>query len=332
MPGPIRLIRRAKHAALLDALTAAANWGGFFRLPLSDRGRAYYSAIHLEDGSDSSFGFERDGQIVAMIECDMIGGQLGRFGLPLEMRVDPGLDYPARRKVAVEAVSEFKRLVKEKAIPAATIRISDQLDPDGLLLGILIAEGASCRLEMRAEIDLTLDEQALFDDLRKGHRQQVRWGDQHLTFSTVDAVNPDRAAFESYRRFHADVSGRVTRNAESWDAMFAAITAGQGDLIFGFLDGMLVSGTLVMDGGGTAYYASGVYHREYFDKPLGHASLFRAVLRSKARGLQFFDVGELPVRRDDLPEKELKIGFFKRGFTNRTVSSHILALPALDAR
>jgi hypothetical protein len=328
----MRLIRRARFANAIDTAQADALWGAFFRLPLTHYGRAYYSAIRPDDAGDSTFALEQDGRIVAMIECDSIGGDLGRFGFPIEVRVDSGLDYPARRKVVVEVMSEFKRLLKEQANPALSVRITDALDPDGLLLGYLIAEGASCRQEMRAEIDLALDEQSLFDDLRKGHRQQVRWGEQNLIFSAVDAANPDRAAFETYRQFHIDVSGRVTRNAESWEAMFAAISAGHGDLMLGFLEGVLVSGTLILDGGGAAYYASGVYHRAHFDKPLGHASLYKAVLRSKTRGLRFFDVGELPDKQSETSEKEIKIGFFKRGFTNRTVSSRILTLPGQGKR
>ena len=322
----MQLIRRSKHADMFDAAQAGAQWGTFFRLPLSRYGRAYYSAIHLDDASDSSFALKQDGRIVAMIECDSIGGNFGRFGFPIEVRIDPDLGYPARRKVAVEVISEFKRFLKEQEKSALSVRITDALDVDGILLGYLIAEGASCRQEMRAEIDLALDEQSLFDDLRKGHRQQVRWGENNLAFSSVDAANPDRAAFESYRQFHADVTGRVTRNAESWEAMFAAISAGHGDLILGFLEGALISGTLILDGGSTAYYVSGVYHRAHFDKPLGHASLFKAALRSKARGLRFFDVGELPDGQAGTSEKEVKIGFFKRGFTNRTVSSRVLIL------
>jgi hypothetical protein len=319
----MRLIRRTKFAEQIDA--AAAPWGIFFKLPLDAMGRAYYQATNTGDTSDATFALEHDGAIVAVIECDTIGGMLGRFGLSIEPRLDPALPYSLRQKAVVEITSEFKRLSKEMGGLPVQVRQSMGLDPDGLLLGNLIAEGATQALELRAEMDLSLDETALFDDLRKGHRQQVRWGEKNLTFSTVDQANPDRNAFEAYRLFHAEVAGRVTRGSESWDAMFASVAAGRGDLVFAHIDGQLVSGTLVLDGGDTAYYASGVYHRDHFDKPLGHASLFRAALRAKARGRTRFDVGEVPLA--GVSEKEIRIGFFKRGFTNRTVQSHILTLP-----
>jgi hypothetical protein len=320
----MRLIRSTKFAAQIAA--AEAPWGVFLQLPLDPFGAGYYRAIQGDSHQDQTFALEHDGRIVAKIECDVTQGGLGRFGTPIEPRIDPALPYPLRRKAAVEIVSELKRLSKEGAGLPARVRRTAALDPDGLLLGLIVAERATQETELRAEIDLALDEAVLFDDLRKGHRQQVRWGEANLTFSAVDQANPDRAAFETFRAFHAEVSGRVTRGAESWDAMFAAIAAGRGDLLFGHLDGLLVSGTLILDGGETAYYASGVYHRAHFDKPLGHASLFRATRRARTRGRAYFDLGELPLA--EAPDKEKSIGFFKRGFTNRTVESLILTLPS----
>jgi lipid II:glycine glycyltransferase (peptidoglycan interpeptide bridge formation enzyme) len=100
------------------------------------------------------------------------------------------------------------------------------------------------------------------------------------------------------------------------------IVCGRGDLVLGHYAGDLVAGTMVMDGGDTAYYASAVYDRKQFDKPLGHAPLFNAIIRAKRRGLEVFDVGEIPL---DADEKEMSIGYFKQGFTSRRQVSHCLS-------
>ena len=72
---------------------------------------------------------------------------------------------------------------------------------------------------------------------------------------------------------------------------------------------------MVADAGGTAYYASGVYDRSRFDKPLGHFPVFDAMIRAGGRGVARFDLGEIVPRTADADDKEVQIGFFKKGFT-----------------
>jgi len=72
---------------------------------------------------------------------------------------------------------------------------------------------------------------------------------------------------------------------------------------------------LTIDAGSTTYYTSGVYEREMFDKPLGHFPVFDAILRAGERGTRVFDLGEIfPAGAAE--EKEVQIGFFKKGFTS----------------
>jgi hypothetical protein len=138
-----------------------------------------------------------------------------------------------------------------------------------------------------------------------------------MALETVDHAHPDRSLFKRYQDFHHAVAGRSTRPQESWGAMFDWITGGHGELILASLDGELVAGTMVVDGVSTAYYASGVYDRERFDKPLAHWPLWLAMLHAGERGMKTFDLGDLPVEGAASP-KEVNIGYFKRGFATRT--------------
>jgi hypothetical protein len=324
----MRLIRRSKNADQIDSALGTALWGVYFKLPLDSAGRTYYRATGGD--SDRTFAIELNGAIVAVVECGAAqDGVLSHFGFPLEPRVDPTLAYPLRQRASIEIMSELKRLLREDKLSAVSVRHTAALDPDGLLLGAFSLEAENSHVELRAEANLSFDEETLFADLRKGHRQQVRWGNKNLVFSEFDARKPDRSALESYRAFHAKVAQRITRGDASWNAMYDAIVAGRGDLVLAHLDGELVSGTLVLDAIDTAYYASGVYDRHQFDKPLGHAPLFRAMMRAKQRGLRKFDIGELP---SEGSTKERQIGYFKRGFTNRTVSSRIFRLSAAETK
>ncbi len=99
--------------------------------------------------------------------------------------------------------------------------------------------------------------------------------------------------------------------------MFDALVEGCGELVLAFLDDdVLVSGTMVVDGRQTSTYASAVNDRSRFDKPLGHWPLYNAIVRSKQRGLRYFDLGEIPPQ-GTASEKQYSIGQFKKGFTSR---------------
>ena len=98
--------------------------------------------------------------------------------------------------------------------------------------------------------------------------------------------------------------------------LWEEIIGGRGELTVGHLkDGTLVTGTLVIDAGETAYYASGAYERELFDKPLGHFSVYNSIIRAAARGMEIYDIGEI-YPKGVATDKEVQIGFFKKGFTS----------------
>jgi hypothetical protein len=136
----------------------------------------------------------------------------------------------------------------------------------------------------------------------------------------VGRDNNDRALFDSYQAFHLKIAGHETRSQASWDAIYTWISAGGGELTLGSLDGELVSGTLVLYGSSIARYGSGVYDRTRFDKPLAHWPLWLAMQRSAEHGFEIFDIGDLPFA-GTAPDKEINIGYFKRGFATRVSTS-----------
>jgi hypothetical protein len=323
-PDRVGMLRYDKSGAAIDAALARVRSNAFMKLPFDPIGREYYRAVQGPGFREHSFALGSEKNIIAIVECDGMGGVLGRFGFPIEPWIDPVLPFDLRRQSIADIFAELRRIVIENKLSAIRLRSSAGVDPDGLLLGRTMQLGAQPTLEVRSVVDLAQSEEALFDCLRKGHRQQVRWGNGNLVLSFVDGADPDAGKFDAYRLFHAEIAGRTTRSATSWDVMYRAIAAGRGDLVLGHLHGKLVSGTLVLDGLDTAYYASGVYDRTQFDKPLGHAPLFAAMVRAKRRGLRMFDVGEVPFPGSGASEKEIAIGHFKRGFGAQAASSVIL--------
>lgn len=320
----MQLIRSQKSRPAIDAALCDPRWRMFLELPFGKHGRAYYRATAGGDWDDQTFAFEDAGGIVALVECDIAGGVLNHFGFPIEPRVRPELPLEVRRQLAVDILAELRQIAAAHGATAIRLRSAAQNDGDGQLLGLLAEAGATAQAELRAVVDLAQSDEALLADLRSGHRRHLRWTEANLQTTFVDAAAPDRAAFEAYRVLHAEVVGRVTRNAGSWEEMYRAIVEGFGDLVLGHWQGRLVSGTLVLDGLQTAHYASGAYRRELFDKPLSHGTMFEAIRRARRRARAAFDVGELPSRESGASEKEIAVGHFKRGFCSRTLSSILL--------
>lgn len=312
----MRVVKRAVDSEAFLALSASPLARPSFPLPLSPLGRRYYAAVHGDSVVDLSFCLTEGETALALVECDVNSASLGRFGFPLEIRLAPRLDFNKLRRIVREIFGLLYSIAPVNAARQINIRSNRSSDPDGLVDSLALGQGWLPHIEIRAIARLNHSDEELLQDLRKGHRQQVRWGQQHLKICTVDKLSPSRSVFDIYREFHARVAGRVTRSLDSWNIMFEAIAEGKGDLVVAWFNQRLVSGTLVMDSDSTAYYASGVYDREQFDKPLAHYPLFLAMTRARERGCSHFDVGEVPFEAST-EKKGLAIGYFKRGFTSR---------------
>ena len=157
--------------------------------------------------------------------------RLGRFGAQLELRFRPAASYGQRKLAVRQVMVELARLPAEAGFEGIDLASSVESDPDGLVLSACLGSGAVPSHVYCTEIDLSLDEKAIVDDFRSGHRQQMRWGQKNLELKFVDRENPDHLLFEGYREFHAVVAGCVTRGGASWDIMFAFLANGEADLV-----------------------------------------------------------------------------------------------------
>jgi Acetyltransferase (GNAT) domain len=177
--------------------------------------------------------------------------------------------------------------------------------------------GATTNPHSVACVDLTAGPAAWRAALRKSSRSLINWGRRNLSISYVHKETASRALFDRYREFHAEVAGRVTRPVESWNVMYEWIVRGGGELILAFLDGKLIAGSMFIDGTETSIYASAVYDRAQFDKPLAHYPVWLGIERAHERGMKTLELGAVPPQ-GTVPDKEYQIGYFKRGFATHT--------------
>jgi hypothetical protein len=294
--------------AALPAFAASA------RHPFFNRsGRAYYAATHDSD-HDTSFAVVRDDQPLMLVWCNIHEGTLGYFGMPMSFFSH------AELREADGVITAALAAVDRIAAAHGATNVALREDITGSQLSLLgrgcVSRGAALEVVQNGICDLSLDEKTFHRNIRKSFQSLVNTGRRNMRMVYFNGRNPDGSLFEIYREFHAYVAGQVTRSAESWRVMFDWIAGGGGELALAYLDdGALVAGTMTFDGAEVAYYVSGAYDRSKFDKPLAHFPLYDAVLRSKDRGLRYFDLGFLPVR-GIVSDKEYNIGYFKRGFAS----------------
>lgn len=311
----LEIIRAADLPDEFSRLSATAGFAAVEEHPFTGGfGRSYYPKVMGDTRRDESFVAVENGVPVALVPCSMGEGLLDWYGMPMRVFASSELPPASRSKAAAAAFSHLDKIIDTVGLTGASI-----LDEgDG---GLLSPAGQAClnrgwRGELRfcGRCELTDAEATTNRALRKSFRSLVNWGRANLSLDVVNAAEPDRQRFAEYQAFHLRVAGRSTRPQASWDAMFDWIAHGGGELTLGRLaSGELVAGTLIVDGARVASYASGVYDRERFDKPMAHWPLLRAIHRSAERGKCTFDLGDIP-QAGTVSPKEYAIGYFKRGF------------------
>jgi hypothetical protein len=272
-------------------------------------GRKYYPAYFGEDRRDISF----------------VSGRV-RFDATLGSNLLDFYGFPAQ----VTSPADCSEKEMERAFDTLDkLSISAAKISDPLSLGKTSQLGAAClrrgflpKVRLEAQCDLLLSPDEIHRHLRKSFRSLINWGRRNIDLSFVNIENKDRSACDEFQEFHKKVAGRVTRSQETWDIMFESCFEGRGELVLGRLKtGELVAGSLIVDGTEISHYATGVYDRERFDKPMGHLNIYESILRSRQRGMKTFDLGVVPL--EDATPKEIDIGYFKRGFATHLATQTV---------
>ena len=302
----------AEHAGF-RAVDDHPFYGGF--------GRLYYPAVGGEAASDVSMTVLVDGAPALYIPAAITDGLLAYNGMALRFFFASDLDEPGRAAAVDAAFRHIDALFAAGRITRAWVRDEAAAGVLGPIGTGALNRGATISLQLNGWIDLSAGEAAQRRALRKSFRSLINWGRANMTLRYVNAANPDADVFATLQAFHHKVAGRATRAQASWDAMFTWVAGGGGERVLGYLPGdELAAATLVVDGRAEAYYATGVYDRERFDKPMAHWPLWNAVERARERGLERFDLGIIPLP-GAASAKEEAIGYFKRGFAMSIVAS-----------
>ncbi len=197
---------------------------------------------------------------------------------------------------------------------------------------VLLGSGATTSVDFSAEVDLTLDEEQLWRNVRRRYRPFINAGRRDLRLEIVNHDQPDHGRFEVYRNLHREVAGRETRPRESWDVMYELLKEGRGQLVLAYLDERPIAATYLMRFGRHASYASGAYVRDLGKYPVSHWPLYASILEAKRDGVERLTLGSVFLETDaHSTAKERSIGEFKRGFANEIVARRTYRLEASDS-
>lgn len=240
--------------------------------------------------------------------------EISYWGFPMVFACRQGAEPKHVRSGITAALDHLSETARAAGIARLVIGTEAEASPGPLGTALVdrLAEGT---VQATSTVDLTRPTEAIRADIRDSYRSLTNWGQRSITMKFANALNPDRALFDLFPEFHAKVAGR-RRADDYWEVYWREIEAGRAELALGWLeDGTQVAGSIVIWAGGAAYYASGVYDRDQFDKPLGHWPLWNTILRAQEMGLARFDLGDIPAA-GHASDKEISIAFFKRGFTS----------------
>lgn len=308
-----------------DAKYPHANAASFASSPLYlPESLCYYHHYFNQNHIDHSFAVVLGGHVYGRMFVTQHQQQLNYFSLPLVCWVDADADIKAQMGARKVMLKELKRLCCDLHIQQVHHQVSAQQLDD--VAEFLLTQGFTGECVIRLALDLQADEESLWQQLREVYRTNIRWGQQHLQYQTLDRDSATAGCLEAMRLFHIQVAGRETRSATTWRLQERMLMQGEAFALLGFAaDQQLVSSGFFPMNAHSCYYGVGVYDRSRFDVPLSHDLVWRGILHAKEKGCETFEFGDIAFagqrRNGELPsDKEVSIGHFKRGFGGRLTS------------
>ena len=175
-----------------------------------------------------------------------------------------------------------------------------------------------------AIIDLSLNTEDLWSNLRKSFKSLINNGKDKFNIFIMDYNNPDFEIHENYRKLHHKTSGRVTRPIETFDLQFDMLKEDNAILI-GLQDSnKFIAFSYFLHHKQGVYYASSSDNPDFeTDIPLEHCIIWTAIEYYKKRDIKYLEIGMQQFGHqifDHPNQKDLNISFFKRGFGGNNVT------------
>ncbi|NML86971.1 FemAB family protein [Polaromonas sp.] len=247
----------------------------------------------------------------------------------------PGLSPRVVKKICARAIAFMRLLCVEQGLAEPVL---EQGPAPGLVTEgasewhqQLLAAGATVMLRHDLYADLRPALPDIRASVRKSFRPLINVGLRNWSIFVLDQSNVSDTVWAEFKQLHRNVSGRITRNDETWARQNTMLSKGEAFLV-GLrdqADRRLVGAGFFQCTRDEGLYAVGAYDRSLFDKPLGHVVQQRAIETMKARGLRWYCLGErhYPQYQPKPTDKEVTIAAFKQGFASNQFCRFEFRLP-----
>ncbi len=188
---------------------------------------------------------------------------------------------------------------------------------------LLQKESCVAELSFSHRVELTNSIEMLHASLRERYKSTINKGTKKFSFSVIDSKNIQEPHIGALHECHITASGRDVYSSAFWNLWLDQIRKGNAFLVMA-QDGRKVCGAaLYTISRESVYYGIGAFDRSLNKTGLSHSCMWHAICYSHKCGFRYFEVGrtDFSPLHPDITEKEMNIGFFKRGFggTNRPV-------------
>jgi hypothetical protein len=225
-----------------------------------------------------------------------------------------GLPVELRHELDRFALSEVQRIATSRR----ALRIDWDLPsmPPGpeALLPALRTSGYQSKIFPAKVVDLTLDEDALWKDYRKGCKSVIRRAERlGVTVHEVEDASGVAIFDDLHARRMRSIGAPAGSDGfiEEWKLL---APLGQFEILLASLpSGVPVSGILVLSYKKMAYYHAACSHPDHMESGGNTLLVHKAILRAKSRGATLFHMGPSPLA-SQVSEKTYLVGRFKNQF------------------
>ena len=263
---------------------------------------------------DCSFVVKWQGQPAIRVECDIRGDQnfLSCYEVPIIFAVNPeipqdvigtamSIAYICLVKTAKHLGSVNFLQLEEEHVPVIT--------PTFTLINLL--NGKSEFMD-RITIDLARSEDALYKDIRKGHKSNIKWGKSNLKLSSWQSEEDGRF-IDFYYNLHKETNRHP--GIDNPELLKTFLNWGMVELTVAISDDTPKFLILTGINRENAIYLASVGHGQD-GEALAHWPLYNSILQCKQRGMKTFDLGYVhPNSTITTDNKKHQISRFKRGFS-----------------
>ena len=237
-----------------------------------------------------------------------------------------GFSEDSRQRVLASYLQNLETIAAEYDVGYVSVRIPcvarSFLEPGIPSANPLVRHGFMDLGYVSLVIDLRRDLKALWADIRKGHKADVKRAQQSCEIAVWDQSNLTTEKLRQYQLLHARDRGGETRDETSFDLMSDWIRQGQAILVEAVYQDRAIGFSLVILFGGGAYYASTCKDPDYSDIAASHLIQWNTICWLKGHGISWYDLGPHrfhPQWFEPPDARALSVSRFKRGFGGMVV-------------